>query len=90
VRAAVLTTDASGRVTWTYSSAFASTPVIAATPVDTATGDATSLNVDIESVSTTQAVVRVWRTQTILGLGLFPTIPVGSGVPVHLMACLPN
>lgn len=61
-----------------------------AMPVDTNTGDASSLNVDLESVSTTQAVVRVWRTQTILGLGLFPTVPVGAGTPVHLMACEAN
>lgn len=60
--------------------------MIAATPVDPNTGDTSSYNVDIESVSLTAVTIRVWRTQSILGLGLFPTTPAASGTFCHLMA----
>jgi hypothetical protein len=85
----ILTTDANGRVTWTFSSPFVGTPVVIAMPVDPNTGDGVSYNVDLEAVNTTSCTVRLWKTQTILGLGLFPTTPAGSGVFCHLIATLP-
>lgn len=90
VLATIQTTDSNGRVNWTYSSAFTGSPVIAATPVDPNTSDNVSYNIDIESVSATAVTVRAWKTQSILGLGVLPTTPAGSGVFVHLMAVLPN
>lgn len=90
VLATILNTDANGRVTWTFSTPFTGTPVVAGTPVDPNTADTVSYNVDIESVSTTSVTIRAWKTQTILGLGIFPTTPAGSGVPIHLMAVLPS
>ena len=90
VRATVGTTDANGRVTWIFSTPFATVPVITACVVDQNTTDGVSQNVTLESVSTTQAVLRGWRTQSILGLGILPTTPVGAGTPVHIMACVAN
>lgn len=90
VRAATLTTGTDGRVTWTFPTPFASVPVVTACVVDQNASDAVSQNVTIESVSITQAVFRAWRTQSILGLGLLPTVPVGAGAPIHAMAASPN
>lgn len=84
--AAVLTTAADGRATWTYAVPFAAAPVISALPVDPNPGDDRTVTVTLEQVTASSATVRVWRTQPLLGLGLLPLLPAGAGVQVHVTA----
>jgi hypothetical protein len=60
--------------------------VISALPVDTEPDDNTSLTVTLLDVTTEAAVLQVWRTRPLLGLGLLPTIPAGPGITVHCTA----
>jgi hypothetical protein len=69
-----------------FPKAFTAPPVITALAVDTTPADDRTVTVSLEQVTTTQAVVRVWRTQALLGLGLLPLVPSGAGVPVHMTA----
>ncbi|WP_242435942.1 hypothetical protein [Streptomyces sp. Root369] len=84
--AAVLTTAADGRATWTYAEPFAAPPVISALPVDPHPCDDRTVTVTLEQVTGECATVRVWRTQPLLGLGLLPLLPAGAGVQVHVSA----
>jgi hypothetical protein len=84
--AAVISTGADGRATWTYPQPFTAPPVIGALAVDPTPGDDRTVTVTLEQVTATQAVVRVWRTQALLGLGLLPMVPAGEGVQVHVTA----
>lgn len=84
--AAVISTGADGRATWTYAEPFAAAPVISALPVDPNPGDDRTVTMTLEQVTTSSATVRVWRTQPLLGLGLLPLLPAGAGVQVHVTA----
>lgn len=84
--AAVLTTGSDGRVTWTLPSPLPAPPVVTATPVDPDIGDSNTVTATLEQVTATHVVVRVWRTQALLGLGVLPMVPAGAGVQVHVMA----
>ncbi|MFI1703069.1 hypothetical protein [Streptomyces griseoruber] len=84
--AAVVTTGADGRATWTYSKLFTAVPVISALPVDPNPADDRTVTVTLEQVTTSSATVRVWRTQPLLGLGLLPLLPAGAGRQVHVTA----
>jgi hypothetical protein len=53
--------------------------------VDSDPGDARGLFVTLESVTTVQAVVRVWQSTGVL-VGGQTALPVGAGVKVHAMA----
>lgn len=79
-------TGSDGRATWAYPQAFAAPPVITALPVDPDPSDDSTLTVALETVTSSHTVVRVWRTQPLLGLGLLPLLPAGSGIQVHLTA----
>lgn len=89
VHAAVLTTGTSGgglgKATLTYPSM--TTPVISVEVVD-ATQDNTYYQVCIESVSSTQAVVRVTVAAgvTILGIPVLQLPSLAAGATVHVMA----
>lgn len=83
---AVITTAADGRATWTYAEAFAALPVLTALAVDPAPSDGHTVLAVLELVTAEQAVVRVWRTQQLLGLGILPMVPAGVGVQVHMTA----
>nr|WP_191910011.1 hypothetical protein [Microbispora cellulosiformans] len=83
---AVLLTTPDGRATWAFPTPFAAPPVVGALPVDGQPGDDTTVTAALEQVTTTQAVVRVWRTRALLGLGLLPSVPAGAGVEVHMTA----
>lgn len=73
-----------GRATWEYGP-LPAPPVIGAVAV--ADGhDHGPLTVVLEEVTTTRTTVRVWRARPILGLGLLPAVPAGSGVMVHMTA----
>ncbi|MBT3161527.1 hypothetical protein HTV80_00160 [Streptomyces sp. Vc74B-19] len=84
--AAIVSTGTDGRATWTYPQPFTDPPVLSALAVDPAPGDDRMVMAVLEEASTTRAVVRVWRTQPLLGLGLLPVTPAGAGVHVHLTA----
>lgn len=85
--AGIVLTGADGRAAWTYPAApFSTAPVLAALVHDAAPDGSTTLTVVLESVTPEQAVVRVWRTRPLLGLGLLPAVPAGAGVAVHLHA----
>lgn len=84
--AAVITTAADGRATWTYSLPFAAPPVLTALAVDPSPGDDRTVTVTLEDATAERATVRVWRTQPLLGLGLLPLLPAGAGVQVHVTA----
>lgn len=84
--AAVVVTGADGRATWTFPVPFAAAPVVSVTPVDLSPGDETTVSAAVEEVTAGWVTVRVWRTRSILGLGLLPSVPAGAGVPVHLLA----
>lgn len=73
-----------GRATWAYGPLTA-VPVIGAVAV-TASREDGPLTVVVEDVTVTSVTVRVWRARPILGLGLLPAIPAGSGVLVHMTA----
>ncbi|MTE20267.1 hypothetical protein F0L17_14345 [Streptomyces sp. TRM43335] len=79
-------TDAAGRVVWTFPSAHAVPPVVSALPVDPAPGDATTVVAVLESVTATQATIRVWQTQPPAALGDQPAVPAGAGLAVHVVA----
>jgi len=84
--AAIVTTGADGRATWAFLRPFTAPPVISALAVDTTPGDDRTVTVALEQVTATHAVVRVWQTQAIIGLGLLPLTPAGSGIQVHMTA----
>ncbi|MFG2404288.1 hypothetical protein ACGFR8_08090 [Streptomyces brevispora] len=84
--AVLVRTGADGRATWTYTAPFAAAPVLGALVHDSAPDGATTLTVVLETVTATQATVRVWRTRALLGLGLLPAVPAGAGIAVHLTA----
>ncbi|WP_223125731.1 hypothetical protein [Streptomyces sp. TRM68367] len=84
--AAVISTAADGRATWTYAQPFTGLPVLSALPVDPSPGDDRMVMATLEEVTAEHATVRVWRTQPLLGLGLLPTAPAGAGVQVHVTA----
>ncbi|MET7809731.1 hypothetical protein ABZT26_02590 [Streptomyces sp. NPDC005395] len=84
--AVVAATGHDGRVVWTFPQPFTAPPVLSALPVDHKPDDTTSLSATLVEVTTERAVVQVWRTRPLLGLGLLPTIPAGEGVAVHLLA----
>ncbi|MFE3378691.1 hypothetical protein [Streptomyces anulatus] len=85
VLAAVVTTAEDGRASWTYGPELAASPVLGALAVDSGQGG-TTVTVTAEEVTATHAVVRVWRSRPLLGLGLLPSVPVGAGVEVHMTA----
>jgi hypothetical protein len=85
--AAVVVTASDGRARWTFAEPFAAPPVISALAVDPNPADDRTVSVALEEVTATRAVVRVWQTQQLLGLGLLPAVPVGVGVLVHVTAC---
>lgn len=79
-------TVAGGIVTWAFDTPFPIKPVVQAIPVDPTPGDNISYNASIDSVSTTQVVVKVWKTQPLLALLGLPTVAAAAGVDVHLVA----
>lgn len=84
--AAILTTNAQGRVTLDYPTQ-TNQPAVSAAVVDSVGG--TWYQVVVESVSATQAVVRVTKTSavTVLGISvLAAATTVASGVTVHVVA----
>ncbi|MGA5599650.1 hypothetical protein ACPCUF_01190 [Streptomyces griseoincarnatus] len=83
---AIVSTGTDGRATWTYARPFTAPPVLSALAVDPSPGDDRAVMAVLEEATATRAVVRVWRTQQLLGLGLLPVIPAGAGVHVHLTA----
>lgn len=84
--AAVVVTGPDGRATWTYEAVSGAVPVLSALVHDAAPDGATTLTVVLETVTDTAAVVRVWRTRALLGLGLLPAVPAGAGIAVHMTA----
>lgn len=86
VLVAVVTTGGDGRARYDFPHPFEQPPVITATPVDPDPAGETTVTAALEEASTGHAVVRVWRTRTLLGLGLLPSVPAGAGVQVHLIA----
>ncbi|WP_305914750.1 hypothetical protein [Nonomuraea turcica] len=82
--AAVVTTDGDGRARWDFPRELAAPPVIGALPVSPNRRNETALSVVLEEVTSTYAVVRVWRARPRLGLGLLPAEPAGAGVQVHV------
>lgn len=81
----VLNTNASGRATWQYPDAFTQPPVISALPVDPDPDGPWGLFATLESVTATQATVRVWRSTGVL-LGGQTAVPAEAGVKVHVFA----
>jgi hypothetical protein len=73
-------------VSWVFDPPLGGPPVVAATPVDAAPGDNATVTAALEEATAVRVVVRVWRTQPILGLGLLPLVPAGAGIQVHLAA----
>jgi hypothetical protein len=86
VVAVVAVTGPDGRAHASFPEAFDHPPVVAATPVDPDPAAETTVTAAIEQVTTSGVVVRVWRTRTLLGLGLLPSVPAGPGVHVHIIA----
>lgn len=84
--AAVVTTGSDGRAVWEFPRPFSVPPVLSALALDPNPGDDRMVTAVLEAVSATHAVVRVWRTQPLLGLGLLPVTPGGEGIHVHLTA----
>lgn len=84
--AAMVVTSADGRAAWVYELPFVRPPVITALAVDPAPSDDRTVTVTLESVTADRAVVRVWQTQPLLGLGVLPLMPAGAGVQVHMTA----
>lgn len=84
VAAEVLTTGSDGRATITYPET--EDPVVAATVVD-ATADNQHFSIVVESVTTTQAVVRVLRTTavTVLGISVLGLPTAANAASVHVM-----
>ncbi|MDQ0962067.1 hypothetical protein QFZ66_005945 [Streptomyces sp. B4I13] len=82
----VVVTGSDGRATWTFPAPFAAPPVLSALAVDPNPADDRTVTVTLEQVSPQGATVRVWRTQPLLGLGLLPLLPAGTGVQVHVTA----
>ncbi|MGW5925224.1 hypothetical protein ACWF2L_03120 [Streptomyces anulatus] len=85
VLAAVVVTGEDGRAAWAFGEELPAPPVLGATAVDTGL-DGTTVTVAVEEVTTTRAVVRVWRSRPLLGLNLLPSVPAGADVEVHMTA----
>lgn len=83
--AAVATTSADGRATWTFNQAFTQPPVISALAVDPDPSDSRGAFTALETITTTQATVRVWLSTGVL-LGGQTAVPAGAGVKVHMHA----
>lgn len=86
VLAAVVVTGPDGRAHASFPEELAHAPVVTVTPVDPDPAGETTVTAAIEQVTTGGVVVRVWRTRTLLGLGLLPSVPAGPGVQVHITA----
>ena len=83
--AAVVVTGEDGRARWTYPRAYAGAPVLTAVAVDPAPDDdERTATVALEEVTSTYAVVRVWKTRPRRGAGVVS--PAGDGVRVHVTA----
>lgn len=82
----MVTTGTDGRATWVYARPFTQPPVVSALAVDPDPSDNRAVFVTLETVTATQATVRVWQTQALLGLGVLPAVPAGAGVAVHMMS----
>ncbi len=85
VQRTTVTTNASGVATWTFGSAFGSSPVVIGLPVNNTAGE--SIDVKITSVSTTSVSIQVSKVSTVLGILTLAASP-GAHV-VHLTAMSP-
>ncbi|MFB0617216.1 hypothetical protein [Streptomyces sp. AGS-58] len=81
----MVTTTTDGRATWVYTRPFTTPPVISALAVDPDPNDARGLFAVLETVTATQAMVRVWQSTGVVTGGQTAT-PAGAGVKVHVMA----
>ncbi len=80
----VAVTGEDGRARWEFTTPYSQPPVLAALPVDPDPDGDRSVTVTLEEVTTTYAVVRVWRTRPRCGQGVANA--AGPGVAVHLVA----
>ncbi|MGW4731848.1 hypothetical protein ACWEQC_22240 [Streptomyces shenzhenensis] len=77
-------TGEDGRVRWNFPHPLARPPVLSALAVDPAPDDEErTVVVVLEAVTTSYAVVRVWRTRARRGSGV--SSPASEGVHVHLV-----
>lgn len=85
LQGARLTTDADGRVTWTFPSAYSAVPVVTASAVGSV-----AVFTHVESVSATAVTVRAWRNDLTRFLCGEPLAAVGAGTVVNVMAMAPT
>jgi len=85
-RAAIAVTDADGRASWTYSEAFSSVPVVAATVQNDDTSTGVALFAVIETVTQAAVTVRVWRAPAEAAPGVAAVALAGADIDVHLTA----
>lgn len=83
--AVLVVTGEDGRARWHFAEPYDRPPVLAAVAVDPAPeDDDRTATVALEEVTSTYAVVRVWRTRPRRGSGV--SSPAGAGIHVHLAA----
>ena len=88
-QAAIVNTDSSGQVAWTYPSAFVDPPVLSADVLSTSSNQPYAVR--ILSRTNTAVTLQILSSAALnvvaLGLTLLGAMaPVGAGVPVHLVA----
>ncbi|MFD9422317.1 MULTISPECIES: hypothetical protein [unclassified Streptomyces] len=81
----MIVTGDDGRAVWVYGRELVAPPVLGAVPVDCGR-DGTTVTVAVEEATTKRAVVRIWRSRPLLGLGLLPSVPAGPDIAVHMTA----
>lgn len=86
IQAATLTTNSSGRVTWTYPIAYLANPVVS-TDIRASTGQPYSIRTISESPTSITLDVFNSAAVTILGISVLSAFAlVGAGVSVHVIA----
>lgn len=86
IQATTLTTDSSGRITWTFPVAYSTTPVVS-TDVRASSGQPYTLKTI--SISNTAIVLDVYNSTavTILSISVLGALAlVGAGISVHIIA----